>query len=168
MYGLYFVQKRIFPLSGKPAKTSQPNTHERASLFTRKVMVMSLSTQDYLARLRLIYQQMEQLSHTAGLLPSISEPQLRRVLQYAVSTVPEFEECWNDISVWIETLTTFLERYHTLASQFLEEEETLKVPALTPKGVYEQEALSALHSSQDTAVGNSAGEREGHNQEGYD
>lgn len=94
---------------------------------------MALSQQEYIAHLRLIHQQLEQLSTTDGQLPVISSQQLARVLQYALSTVPEFEQCWNDIGVWIETMTAFLERYHTLASQFLEEEDTLRLPALTGK-----------------------------------
>lgn len=90
---------------------------------------MSLSTQEYIAHLRLIHQQLEQLNHT-GELPPISDQQLRRVLQYAFHTVPEFEQCWNDLSVWMNTVATFLERYHTLASELLEEEDTIKLRAL--------------------------------------
>lgn len=90
---------------------------------------MALSTQDYIARLRLIHQRLEQMNHT-GALPPISDEQLKRVLQYASHTVPEFEQCWNDLSVWMHTIATFLEHYHTLASELLEEEDTIKLHAL--------------------------------------
>lgn len=87
---------------------------------------MALSTQEYIARLRLIHQEFEQLSQT-GTLPPIDDQQLRRVLQYAFHTVPEFEPCWNDLSMWMNTVATFLEHYHTLASELLEEEDTIKL-----------------------------------------
>lgn len=102
---------------------------------------MPLSVQEYIIHLRLTHQQLEQLSNTDGQLPTISEPQLVRALHYASSTVPEFEQCWQDISIWIETMTTFLERYHTLASQLLEEEDTMKLSALSS-------SLSAAHPEQ--------------------
>jgi hypothetical protein len=109
---------------------------------------MALTVQEYIARLRFIHEQLEQLSNTDSQLPSISEPQLKRVLQYAAHTVPEFEQCWRDISVWIDTMTTFLEQYHALASQFLEEE-TIKLPALTSRSIaakYEPLSGSAINA----------------------
>ena len=93
--------------------------------------------QDYVIRLRSIHQQLEQLNHVDGQLPVLSDPQLIRVLDYASNTVPEFDQCWNDIRIWVDTMTTFLEQYHTLASQLLEEEDTIKLPAFPSKIVPE-------------------------------
>lgn len=94
---------------------------------------MPLSTQEYIALLRILHTEMEQLSNAESRLPIVDQQQLARVLQYASHTVPEFEQCWNDISVWIATMTTFLERYHALASELLEEEDTVKLPALASR-----------------------------------
>lgn len=113
---------------------------------------MSLSTQEYIARLRAIYMEMEQLSNVEGQLPIVDQQQLARVLQYASHTVPEFEQCWNDISVWIDTMTTFLERYHALASELLEEEDTVKLPALVSKITHNEESPAVPAQSASDAM----------------
>ncbi|HEX7736459.1 MAG TPA: hypothetical protein VF458_16520 [Ktedonobacteraceae bacterium] len=103
---------------------------------------MPLSTQEYIALLRIIHTEMEQLSNAESQLPIVDQQQLSRVLQYASQTVPEFEQCWNDISVWIATMTTSLERYHALASELLEEEDTVKLPALASRISRKEESPS--------------------------
>ncbi|HET8846417.1 MAG TPA: hypothetical protein VFN35_33450, partial [Ktedonobacteraceae bacterium] len=61
----------------------------------------------------------------------LSSNKFTNILMYASNTVPEFEEFWNDMSMWIGTMTTILEHYHTLAGQLLEEEDTLKLTAVS-------------------------------------
>ncbi len=90
---------------------------------------MALSIQDYVAGLRAIYQQVEALNDPSGKVPTVSVQEWTEVLDYAFEVVPELEQHWREIGVWVSTMTNLLDAYHVLASQLLEEEETAKIPA---------------------------------------
>lgn len=90
---------------------------------------MALSMQDYVAGLRAIYQQVEALSNPDGQVPTVSVQEWTEVLDYAFEVVPELEQHWREIGVWVSTMTNLLDAYHMLASQMLEDEETVKIPA---------------------------------------
>jgi hypothetical protein len=89
---------------------------------------MSLSMQDYVIRLRAMYQQVEALSNPDGHVPTVSVQEWTEVLNYAFEVVPELETHWREIGEWVAHMTTLLDAYHVLAGQLLEEEETAKIP----------------------------------------
>lgn len=90
---------------------------------------MSLSVQEYVARLRAIYQQVDALSDSNGQVPIVSVQEWTEVLAYAFEVVPELEDHWREIGEWVARMTTLLDAYHLLAGQLLEEEDTTKLPA---------------------------------------
>lgn len=96
---------------------------------------MSLSVQDYVSRLRAIYQQVESLTDSHGQVPIVSVQEWTEALAYALEVVPELETHWHEIGEWVARMTTLLDAYHLLAGQLLEEEETTKLPAApAPEG----------------------------------
>jgi len=90
---------------------------------------MALSMQDYVAALRAIYQQVEALSETDGHVPTVTVQEWTEVLHYAFEVVPELEDHWREIGLWVSSMTNLLDAYHMLAAHLLEEEETAKIPA---------------------------------------
>ncbi len=91
---------------------------------------MSISIQEYIVRLREIYESMEALNDTGGRLPAIQEQLWMEILERAFQAVPELEQSWSELGTWVDTMTTMLEDYHTLASQLLQEEDTAKFPSV--------------------------------------
>jgi hypothetical protein len=91
---------------------------------------MPLSIQDFTVRLREISQSVETLNNLGKSLSPLSQEQWQAALQQAMETIPEFSEGWNALQAHIDALVTVLEHYHTLATEFLEEGETLKLPRL--------------------------------------
>lgn len=51
------------------------------------------------------------------------------MLDYAFQVVPDLEPHWREIGTWVADMMALLDAYHQLASAFLEEEETEKLPA---------------------------------------
>ena len=90
---------------------------------------MSLSMQDYVVRLRAMYQQVDALSDSNGQVPIVSVQEWTEVLAYAFEVVPELEAHWREIGEWVARMTILLDAYHRLAGQLLEEEDTTKLPA---------------------------------------
>ena len=96
---------------------------------------MAISIQEYAVRLRAIYQQVKALSDADGNAPTITEQEWTEALDYAFQVVPELEQHWREIGVWVSTMMTLLDSYHALAGQLLEEEDTAKLPASpSPEG----------------------------------
>ncbi len=93
---------------------------------------MALSIQDYVVLLRAIHQQVEALSNPDGHVPTVSAQEWTEVLDYAFEVVPELEQHWREIGVWVVSMTNLLDSYHVLAGHLLEEENTAKIPASPP------------------------------------
>ena len=88
---------------------------------------MPLSVQDFTIRLREVFQEVETLNDKdLGLKPE----QWQAMLQQAMETIPGFPDGWLAMQAHINALVTSLEHYQTLAAQFLEEEETVKLPRI--------------------------------------
>lgn len=51
------------------------------------------------------------------------------MLDYAFEVVPDLEPHWREIGAWVADMMALLDAYHLLAGEFLEEEETEKLPA---------------------------------------
>lgn len=93
---------------------------------------MALSIQEYVIRLRAIHQQVNTRSNPDGHAPGVSMQEWTEVLAYAFEMVPGFEPHWREIGVWITDMMALLDAYHGLAGEFLEEEDTVKLPASSP------------------------------------
>lgn len=89
---------------------------------------MAISMQEYVVRLRAIYEQVDVLS-TNGHTPTVSEQEWHEILDYAFQVVPDLEAHWREIGVWVSQMMSLLDSYHLLAGQLLEEEDTAKLPA---------------------------------------
>lgn len=89
---------------------------------------MAISMQEYVVRLRAIYEQVDVLS-TDGHAPTVSEQEWREILDYAFQVVPDLEPHWREVGVWVSQMMSLLDAYHVLAGQLLEEEDTAKLPA---------------------------------------
>ena len=92
---------------------------------------MSLSTKEYIACLRAIYLQVEALNETESGLPSLQTQEWNTMLDQAFQAVPELKESWMAVGMWMNTMVTMLEQYHTLAEEFLEEEDTLELSTIS-------------------------------------
>jgi hypothetical protein len=108
---------------------------------------MALSMQEYVIRLRTIYQQVEVLTGEDGGLPPFSELEWAELFARVFQAVPELEQRWSEISVWVNTLTILLESYQKLAGEWLEEEDTAKLPA-SPAQQERRGLLSSLASGE--------------------
>lgn len=95
---------------------------------------MSISIQDYVVRLRAIYQQVDARSNTDGHVPVVSAQEWAEVLDYAFQVVPDLEPHWCEIGAWVADMMALLDAYHLLAGELLEEEDTAKLPASPASG----------------------------------
>lgn len=95
---------------------------------------MALSIQEYVVRLRAIQQQVEARSTPDGHVPVVSTQEWTEVLDYAFQVVPDLEQHWREIGAWVADMMALLDAYHRLAEEFLEEEDTAKLPASPGSG----------------------------------
>jgi hypothetical protein len=90
---------------------------------------MAISTQEYVVRLRAIYQQVKALSKPDGSLPTVSDLGWMEIFARVFQAVPELEQHWDGIGNWVDSMTILLGYYHRLAAQLLEEEDTAEIAA---------------------------------------
>jgi|SRR5581483_472933 len=94
---------------------------------------MPLSMQEYVVRLRAVYEQVDARSNPDGHVPVVSTREWAELLDYAFQVVPDLEEHWREIGAWVSEMMALLDAYHVLAGQLLEEEETAKLPAISER-----------------------------------